>query len=142
MKNIPLKDIMISKVITVNVNDSLTVVEEKFRKNKIRHIPVVDKGQVEGIISERDLLRCDATRKTEEGFLFDKEKLEQLILKYIMIHDPVTLGPEDSVMKAVDIMAVEKFGCIPIVDAEKKLVGIVSQIDILKLLSKWLHESA
>ena len=56
-----------------------------------------------------------------------------------MTRDPVTVHPDDPITRAIDIMAREKYGAIPVVDKENTLVGIVSQIDFLKLLNVWLE---
>ena len=57
-----------------------------------------------------------------------------------MTKDPLVLGSEDTLMHAVEIMARDKFGCIPIVDAGRVLVGIVTQIDALMFLARWLRD--
>ena len=78
-------------------------------------------------------------RKTEEGDVFDKEQLNHFILKYVMSKDPVVLGPEDTLGHVVDIMVRDKFGCVPIVSSDGILVGIVTQIDVLKCLARSLR---
>jgi CBS domain-containing protein len=52
-----------------------------------------------------------------------------------MTKDVLTLGPNDTLAKALNIMAITKYGCLPIVDENKKLLGIVTQIDILKAIA-------
>jgi len=141
MKDVPLKDIMVTKVITAHVDDPLSVVEGKFRSHGIRHLPVVDdQKRVVGMFTQRDLLRCMPPRKTDEGYVFDKEQLDRFILKYVMAKDPVILSPEDTLSHVVDIMARDKFGCIPIASADRVLAGIVTQIDVLKCLARFLKE--
>ncbi|HCM42397.1 MAG TPA: CBS domain-containing protein [Candidatus Omnitrophota bacterium] len=137
MRDILLKEIMVQKVIVAHVKDSLSSVEEKMRLYKIRHLPVVDSdNKLIGIVTYRDLLTASPPHRTEEGFVFDKEQMDQFILKGIMTESPQTLTTEDTIAHAVAMMARDKFGCIPIVDSEKVLVGIVTQIDILKWLGK------
>ena len=106
MKDVHLKEVMVTKVISVHVDEPLSAVEAKFRKHGIRHIPVVDgEKRVVGMFTQRDLLRCSPPRKTEDGYVFDKEQMDRFILKYVMAKDPVTLGPEDTLGHVVDIMA-------------------------------------
>lgn len=141
MRDIPLKEIMITKVITAAENDSLSSVEEKMRLNKIRHVPIVDRDQfLIGIITYRDVLGCAPLHRTEEGNTFDQEQMDQFILKRVMTKDPQTLSVTDTIAHAVAIMARDKYGCIPVVTSDKKLLGIVTQIDILKWLGKKLAE--
>jgi len=48
---------MTAKVSTSDVNDSITSVMERMTKGKFRHMPVLDKGRLAGIVSNRDLLK-------------------------------------------------------------------------------------
>lgn len=141
MKNILVEEIMTRKVITVDSTDTLSSVEEKLRTHGIRHLPVVDSGKrLVGIFTYRDFARCVAARPTEEGYVYDKEQLDQFILDRVMTKNPVTLKEDDNLGLAVEIMAREKYGCLPVVSGQNNLVGIVSQIDILRILSKCFEE--
>lgn len=141
MKDIPIKEIMVQPVFTVHDDDLLSAVEAKFRLHGVRHLPVVDEGNhLVGIFTLRDLTRCASPRKTDDGYRFDPEQLDRFILKHVMTRDPVALGPDEMLMHAVDIMARDKYGCIPIVLADGVLVGIVTQIDALKFLARCLRE--
>ena len=138
MKDVFLKEIMVTQVYTAHREDLLSAVEAKFRQHGVRHLPVVDhENRVVGIFTLRDLSRCLAPRKTEDGYRFDPEQLDRFILKHVMTKDPLVLRPQDTLMHAVEIMARDKFGCIPIVGEGCVLVGIVTQIDILKFFAQW-----
>jgi len=140
MKDIPLKEIMVARVHTAHLEDTLSAVEAKFRLHGVRHLPVVDdKNRVVGIFTLRDLGRCLSPRKTEDGYRFDPEQLDRFILKHVMTKDPLVLGPEDTLMHAVEVMARDKFGCIPIANEGRVLAGIVTQIDVLKFFAGWLR---
>lgn len=140
MKDIPLKEIMIAHAVTANQEDLLSKVEEKFRMRGIRHVPVVDeKNRVVGMFTRNDLARCLAPRKTEDGFAYDKEAMDEFTLKYVMAEEPTTLGPEDLLSCAVEIMTRNKYGCIPIVKEDNVLVGVVTQVDIMKFLLRELR---
>ena len=141
MRKILLRELMVSKVITASVDDSLSVVEEKLRLHGIRHLPVIDsKKRVVGMFTQRDLTRCLAPRKTEDGYVYDKEQLDRFILKYVMTKDPLTLGPENTLGDVLDIMVRDKFGCIPIAKQDRVLLGIVTQIDVLKYIARLFRE--
>lgn len=142
MKELPLKEIMTRSPITINIESDFSMVDEYFRSFHIRHLPVVDDNNVlKGIITQRDLYRLCSPRKaleddegvSEEGLIYDKDWLDKFILKQVMTKDPLSLGPEDTFARAVELMIATKYGCIPIVDNERKIVGIVTQIDILKV---------
>jgi len=130
---------MTSPVVTVHEDDSFSKVEEKFRMKNIRHLPVVDSAdQVVGLITKRDLFRIVTPKLTPEGYRLDTATLDNFVLKHVMILKPRTLKPDDLVKLAVQIMAQHKYGCIPIVEGQAKLIGIVTEIDILKFVDKFL----
>ena len=140
MKDISLKEIMITHPVTANQEDPLSKVEEKFRIRGIRHVPIVDhENRVVGMFTRNDLARCLAPRRTEDGFAYDKGAMDEFSLKYVMAADPTTLGPEDLLSRAVEIMARNKYGCLPIVKEGNVLAGIVTQVDIMKLLLRELR---
>lgn len=135
--NILLKEIMVTKVVTVGPNSKVNWIEEKMRGNRIRHVPVVDADKkIVGIFTYSDLLSCSPPHRTEEGLVFDQEQMSDYILENVMTHDPQTLSPTDTLLHAVTIMVRDKYGCIPITDADGTLVGIVTRSDVLK----WLHK--
>ena len=143
MQNTPLREIMVTKVVTAHARDPFSSVEKKLRIHKIRHLPVVDEsGKLTGIITERDLNRTVSPRIAEDGSrYYDKIMLDSFILEHCMTPNPLALKPHSTLKDAVDIMATHKFGCIPIIMNDKTLVGIVTQIDILKFLSRWMKSS-
>ncbi len=138
MKTLLLKDIMTKNPVSLNEDDSFSRVEELIRERRIRHIPIVDKNNIlKGIITQRDLYRVCPPRKTIEGdFVYDHEELGKFLLKYTMTPDPFSLEPEDTLEYSIEIMVSKKYGCIPIADKNKKLIGIITHIDILKAILK------
>lgn len=143
MRDIPVKTIMISKVITVNVDDRFSLVAQKMRDNHVRHLPVTDEGgRVVGMITQRDLLHTMPPRRNEDGEEFyDEEQLDRYILRNVMTVSPVCVGPEESLVRVIDIMARNKYGCIPVVAPDKTILGVVTQIDILKFMAQWLQKN-
>jgi len=143
MKDVPLKDIMVAHVITGHIDDPLSVIEAKFSEHSIRHIPIVDdKNRILGMFTHKDLAKCLAPHRTEDGdYFYEKDEMDQFVLRYVMTKNPVTLGPDDTLKHAVDVMGREKYDCIPIAKADGTLVGIVSQVDIMKYISRFFSEN-
>lgn len=132
-----LGEVMTPHPIVLNEDDRFSLVEEHFRKHHIRHLPVVDGSwTLKGIITQRDLYRISPPRQAMDGSLvYDRSELDRFILKHVMTRDLYTLHPTDTVKKAIDAMVRKKYGCIPIVDERRKLVGIVTQIDLLRAMA-------
>jgi CBS domain-containing protein len=139
MKDVKIREVMKSPAITVFERDPFRMVEEKFRQKGIRHLPVVDEnGSLVGLVTQRDLFRIAPPKITEEGSVYDPAALDTVILRYVMKKDPLALKPEDLFSEAVRTMAEHKYGCIPIVDDRRKVVGILTETDVLKFAAKHL----
>lgn len=141
MKNLLLKDIMTKDPITLNIDESFCKVAEIFQEKDIRHLPIVNsQGLILGIISQRDLNRIASPKKGPNGeYLYDPEALTRYILKQHVIQKVFSMAPEDTLEKAVAIMAEKKLGCMPVVDPDGRVIGIVTVTDLLKLFLKTLR---
>lgn len=142
LQEVKLKDVIAPKVIAINVDEPFSHVEEKMREFCIRHLPIVDKdNKLVGIITQRDLYRIQSPHKDEDGnWFYDKELLDTHILKYVMTPDPFTLSFDNHLSDALLHMVDRKYGCIPIVDEGKMLLGVITQIDILNIAAQILRE--
>lgn len=132
----PLKGIMTTKVIYVREYEPFYRVAENLLSSSIRHLPVInEKGEVTGLLTQRDLYKIVSPHRNEEGdWFYNLETLDDIILKHVMIKNPYTLHPEDTIGQAVRVMVDLKYGCVPIVDSQNILCGIVTQYDILKTI--------
>jgi len=130
------QEVMVSPVITVKETDDFALVQEKIALYDVRHLPVLDEtGSVVGLISQRDLYQIHSPRRLEDGsWYYDKDALNQFILKNVMHAKPFTLKASSSLYEAIEATVRFKFGCIPIVDDYQKLCGILTRDTILKFL--------
>lgn len=139
LHRIYIKEFMTKDPIILAPGDTMVDVYERMRGHQIRHLPVMNEnGELVGIFSATDLNRAYTPRETESGWYYEKERLNMLNLRHFMSKDPLTLTPENTLKEAAEIMASTKFGCLPIVaPGTRKLVGIVSYIDVLKEIVKY-----
>ncbi len=130
-----LRSIMTTRVVTVEVDDTLEVVKQIFDAMKFHHLLVVDTGKTLcGVISDRDLLRALSPYVgTASENARDTATLRKRVHQ-IMSRKPVTLPPEAAVTDAINLFLTSRVSCIPIVDPHLKPVGIVSWRDVLKTL--------
>ena len=131
------REVMASPVITVKETDDFALVQEKIALYDVRHLPVLDEtGSVVGLISQRDLYQIHSPRRLEDGsWYYDKEALNQFILKNVMHPKPFTLKSSNSLNEAIEATVRFKYGCIPIVDDYKKPCGILTRDTMLKFLA-------
>ncbi len=122
---------MSRKVVSISADDSLRIVDEIMKLGHVRHLPVVRRGELVGVVSQRDLLRASLSNvmgiPSEEQQVF----LEGVHIAEVMSSPAVSVDPGETVQRAAHLMAEGKFGCLPVVE-EGKLVGIVTETDVLR----------
>ena len=129
------RQIMTTKIVTVEMDDKLTVVKEIFDHLKLHHLLVVENDKLFGVLSDRDLLRALSPNlgKLSETAK-DAETLHKRVHQ-VMTRKPITLPPEAAITDAVNLLISRSISCIPIVDEHFKPVGIVSWRDVMKALA-------
>jgi len=133
-----IKEIMTQDVTSININTPFSNVPKIFKELAIRHLPVIDAdGRLIGLMTQRDMYKIQSPRKLMDGtWHYDEEMLNNVILEHVMVKDPFSLHEENCMGDAVKTMFHSKYGCIPIVDQEHKLCGIITTHDILNLAAK------
>jgi acetoin utilization protein AcuB len=132
-------DVMSRKLITVSPEDSVEKAVQLFRQRGIRHLLVLERARLVGIVSDRDLMRAleplRAKRKKllNVGGLFFL--LEPIEVREIMSRDVITIQPDLSVPYAAALMLTSRYGALPVV-ADEEVVGIVTATDLLRYLAK------
>ena len=133
-------DVMTKDPLTVSSIETVGKADELMAENNFRQIPVVDGGELIGIVTDRDI------RSFLSGALLEKpdirEKALRTAVRDIMTTEPRFLAPDDDLQEAVEILVEEKFGAIPVVDEAEGLVGIVSYVDVLRCFLNRLQEES
>lgn len=92
----------------------------------IRHLPVVRKGRLVGVISDRDLL-------AETGWSRGGEHGSRKSVRDIMCSPPITVTPGESIVSVMVEIVARGIGCLPVVSAQDgSLLGIVTETDLLR----------
>ncbi len=129
----PIAKIMTTNVITVDVNEDLRSVNRLMGNKHIRHIPVTSKGKLVGMISQTDILRLSFGNLFEGQEASDEAIFEMLRLEQVMVSNPKTVAPDDSIKDVAEFLTKAEFHALPVADGEK-LVGIVTTTDIIRYL--------
>ena len=118
-----IKDMMKTNLFVLNENDTIKDASDIMKLEKIRHIPIVDtQHRLIGLVTHRDLLYASAF------------KSGTIQIREIMKEEVKAVQPDTPLKGAIDVMIVNKFGCLPVVDANRKLLGIITEFDLLKAL--------
>lgn len=147
-----IEDIMVKDIKSVRQDDIIKDVVILICTNQISGIPVLDdEGRIEGIISEKDILKAmypsyiefynDPARARD--FEETEERYKELLahqVKDVMTREVWTITPDMPILKAASLMIIKKVRRLPVVD-QGKIVGIVSQGDIHQAIfrNKLIH---
>ena len=128
------KNWMSQNVITVDVSNSMVDATKKLKDNDIRMLPVIKKGKLVGIVTDRDLKRASASDVNtleihELLYLLSKIKVERIMTK-----DPITVPPDFTVEETAEVLLENKISGVPVVDDQGRVVGIITQADLFKVL--------
>lgn len=124
---------MQTKVVSVKPETSLLRCKSLIREHNIAQLPVVDNdNRVIGIISNTDIKEFSPQNNTGLEILELLDILAETPVKQIMNKNPWTIRVENTVENAALIMEEKSVSCLPVIDSDKKLEGIITQWDIFK----------
>lgn len=135
------EDIMTADPITAKSTATIRAVIQLLFERDVRHLPIVEDGELVGIISDRDLrtFLVPATVELEKP----SEVAARLArpISSVMGGDVVSVAPETDLSELIEIMLDQKIGAVPVVESgTKELVGIVSYTDVLRAAQDALAE--
>lgn len=117
--------------ITVGPDQTLADALRLTREHRVRHLPVVlTGGEVTGIVSDRDIRLAMPSPLTVP----DAERsdfLERTAIAAIMTREVVTILPGNTIEDAAKALYAHRIGALPVIDASGRLVGMLSETDIL-----------
>ena len=126
------KDLMSEKLDTVSPDAHLHDVLIKMNQAGRRHLPVVADDRLVGIITDRDVrLAVNSPVIKEDADLSREKVLDDIRVDDCMTPEPQCVSSNTPLHQVADLLALNKFGAMPVVD-DGKLVGMISYIDFLK----------
>lgn len=118
-------DLMTREVVTLRENDDLALADNVFYLARIRHLPVVDAhGKLLGLVTHRDLLRCLSIRGEYRG--------RATLARDVMTRDVATVQANTPLRAALQLMLENKFGCLPVVNDDGHVEGIITEADMVR----------
>ncbi len=152
------RDVMNPEVVTCQADDPLSTASRLLRENGISGMPVMDRGEVVGILSESDLLKVLAEGDEEQGQLWLPSPLEiievpirdllfwerrnsrardvsKMKVSDVMRKNPHLISPEATIEEAAEAMTRHRINRLPVVE-DGRLIGIVTRGDIISGLGR------
>lgn len=130
------RDLMSPEVVTLTVNETLTIADDVMRLGRIRHMPVVDDdGRLVGILSQRDLFRDALARALGYGQHAQDKMLKMMRVKEVMKTGVATVSPDAPLEEAATRMLRDKIGCLVVLEGDE-IAGILTESDFVKLVAQ------
>jgi len=133
--------LMTTHPVTVTIEATIAEALDLMRDLDIRHLPVVERGALVGMLSDRDLVHLDVGASlTDAGANKLRRELSAPVVK-AMSSDVIYVDPETDVSEVVALFLEHKIGAVPVVLPDTRIaVGIVSYIDVLRAVQDALEE--
>ena len=125
------KDVMKIQLVTLNADSKLGFANDIMYLGRIRHLPVVKGETVAGILTQRDLYRASLT-SILTNWKENKEFLDSIKVSEVMTKNVITVSPDATIEEAAQIMIDKKVGGLPVVKEKNKLVGLITETDVLQ----------
>ena len=136
------EDVMTRNPVTLDITSTVQDAADMMWAAEVRHIPVVERGTLVGMISDRDL-RSYMLPRPERIFRADEERARMAVsVSAVIPSDVTTVLPDTPVAELLDILLEEKIGAVPVLAPDTgDLIGVVSYIDVLRAVRPFFHSA-
>lgn len=134
---ITVKDVMTLKVMTLRMDEQLSLADDVMSLGRIRHLPVLDakRDKVVGIVSQRDLFRGALSQAVGYSQRAHRKMLDKLKIKDVMTTSVLTTTPETPLADAARMLIENKIGCLPVLEGDH-LAGILTEGDFVAYFAR------
>jgi CBS domain-containing protein len=126
-------EVMTRRLATLRADDTIADVEKGMYRLRVRHVPVVDgDGKLVGLVSHPDLLHAASSTVCEPS-AEQNAVIDRVHVGRVMQQEILTARPDDSLIEAGKLMWDAKVGCLPVVEPDGTLVGILTEADFVRV---------
>lgn len=121
------RDIMTTPVPSVDMDDSILTVKRLFERERCHHVVITERRRAHGVVSDRDILRevspfvGNKAMERSQDLNTLKKRVHQ-----VMSRNLITITPDETITAAAETMLRERVSCLPVVDDNETVVGIVT----------------
>lgn len=134
MKKELVKNWMSRDVITIEVDTKLSDAHQMMIDYRIRRLPVVDGDQLVGILTIGDVREAEPSEATSLSVWEVNYLLSELTVGKLMTPNPITISPYATIGEAAWMMLEYKISGLPVVNKQKKIMGVITESDIFRLV--------
>ena len=143
--HLQVRECMTPHLITVGPYAGLDEAYELMNINMIRRLPVVDNNDknLVGIITKGDILEAKPS-DVSHSLTTDEMNLllSTILIDTVYTRNSITIIETDTIGQAAELMLDKKIGCLPVIDENKKLVGLITESDIFRtIVHKWRDDN-
>lgn len=128
------KNWMSKTVITIDVDGSMQDAIKRLKQHNIAMLPVMKKGELVGIVTDRDLKRASASDATTLEIHELMALISNIKVRNIMTKDPITVPFDYTVEEAAEVLSKNRISGVPVVDHEGQVVGAITKGDLFRVL--------
>jgi len=128
------EDHMTRTVTTVARGLTLRVLGELFERDDFNSCPVVENGQVVGLVSKFDHLACFVF--TPARMMPDYDDLMKRTVADIMTSDFIYVGTDTRLTRVLQLMIDHRIRSMPVIDKDQRLAGVISREDVMRALQQ------
>jgi acetoin utilization protein AcuB len=128
------KNWMSKTVITVDENGSMQEAMGLMKKHMISMLPVMKRGKLIGIVTDRDMKRASASDASTLEIHELLYLISKIAVKDIMTKEPVTVPYDFTVEEAAEVLMKNKISGAPVVDEKGRVVGTITKGDLFRVL--------
>jgi CBS domain-containing protein len=129
-----IKHNMSRTLVSVTSKTTLPEAHQLMEDKGIRRLPVIEAGRLLGIVTMSDILSAKASNATSLSIWELNYLVSKLTTADVMSKNVITLSEEDSVAEAAKVMMNKKLGGVVVTDKKNKVIGIITESDIFKLV--------
>jgi len=124
-------EIMREEVVTLAANETLDLTQDVMNLGRVRHMPVLDGDRLVGIVSRHDVLEASLSRALDFDAASRRSFLRSVEVGEVMAKELVTVDPDTTLADAARLLVHRKIGCLPVVNPDGRLLGLVTETDLL-----------
>jgi acetoin utilization protein AcuB len=141
MRQFQVRDWMTANPVTITPKTTLPDAYKLMKEFRIRRLPVVEHGDLVGMVSWGDVREASASDASSLSVWELNYLLSKLTVESIMSKKIVAIGPNETIQDAARLMLQHKISGLPVVETGK-IVGVVTESDIFRMIvQQWEQET-
>ena len=132
---ITVSEIMSNEVTSVSPQERLIHARRLMLESKVGRLPVIEDGKLVGMLTSKDLMRAFIDFRKNVPEKYQKSQIKEVFVGDIMSLKPTFTSKETTITEISKVMMETGYNGLPVVE-DDKVIGIITQTDILRLIEK------